>query len=168
MKIFLLEETQFIPRSRDVVFSFFQDPENLARITPPALGFLILTPGPIPMHAGSVIDYTIRISGLRLRWTTVISEYEPPAKFVDVQIRGPYSFWHHTHTFEEVPGGTRMTDQVRYALPFGPLGRLAQRLTVRKQIAAIFAHRRIAVERHFSGTAEVPDDGLPGSRKAGT
>lgn len=165
MKIYLLEARQLIPGTRAAVFKFFQDPANLARITPPSLGFSILTPAPIPMHAGSVIDYTIQMAGLSLRWTTVIAEYDPPFKFADVQIRGPYSFWHHTHTFEEAPGGTMMTDSVRYALPFGPLGRLVNNLLVRKQVAGIFEYRKKAVDLLFSETPGSEMPSLAGMRK---
>jgi ligand-binding SRPBCC domain-containing protein len=122
---------------------------NLERITPPTVQFRILTPSPITMHAGAVFDYVIRLRGLPMRWTTLISDYEPPHRFVDVQLRGPYSFWHHTHTFEAVEGGTRIGDSVRYLLPFGPLGALTHGLFVRRDIEGIFQYRQQVIPGFF-------------------
>lgn len=147
MKIHTLEKIQFVALPRERVFSFFRDPLNLARITPPSLGFHILTPPPVPMHAGSIIDYTIRLAGFPVRWTTAIAEYDPPRRFVDVQLRGPYSFWHHTHEFEDAGEGTQMTDRVAYALPFGFIGGWIHTLAVKKQLAAIFEFRTAAVKK---------------------
>lgn len=149
MQPYLLEREQFIPRPLDEVFAFFARPENLERITPPSVQFRILTPSPIAMRAGAVFDYVIRLRGLPMRWTTLISDYEPPHRFVDVQLRGPYSFWHHTHTFEAVPGGTRIVDEVRYLLPFGPLGSLVHGLFVRRDIHGIFRYRQQIIPACF-------------------
>jgi len=162
MKIYILKRRQVIPRSRDEVFRFFERPENLERITPAAVGFKILTPGPISMHAGAVLDYTIRLLGLSVRWTTLIASHEPPDRFTDVALRGPYSFWHHTHTFEEVEGGTLMTDEVRYALPFGFLGGMVHALWVKRQLKQIFDYRADVIARLLaSETAGA--SGQPGS-----
>ncbi len=147
--LYTLKRTQRIERSIEEVFDFFKKPENLAVITPPALGFVILTPSPIKMGEGALIDYTIRSVGVRLRWTTLITEYDPPYKFCDVQIRGPYSFWHHTHRFEALESGTQVVDEVRYMLPFGPLGRLAHTLFVQKQLTRIFDYRTETIRRIF-------------------
>lgn len=133
----------------DQVFSFFENPENLARITPPKLGFNILTPTPIEMKSGALIDYTMKVMGLPIHWTTLIAEYKPPYRFVDVQLKGPYQFWHHTHTFEETDRGTLMRDNVRYTLPFGPFGRIAHKLFVQKQLRQIFDHREVAIQSHL-------------------
>ena len=141
MKIYTLKRRQTFDRARREVFQFFEQPENLEKITPGSVGFNILTPRPINMKAGTVLDYTIKVLGLPVRWTTLISEYEPPARFADVAIRGPYSFWHHTHTFEEHDGTTVMTDEVRYSLPFGPLGSLVHSLWVNRQLEEIFDYR---------------------------
>lgn len=141
MKMHILRRQQQIPLPLESVFAFFQRPENLARITPPQLGFTILTPSPIEMKEGALIDYTIRVAGLRVHWTTHIAAYHPPFVFVDQQIRGPYAFWHHTHRFSECEGGTLMEDEVRYALPFGPVGTLAHDMFVRRQVEEIFAYR---------------------------
>ena len=131
MKTHLLQQEQYIDAPLDVVFPFFSRPENLERLTPDFMGMTVLTPQPIPMHVGAIIDYVVSVNGLPMRWTTCISEYEPPHRFVDVQLKGPYSFWHHTHTFETDGEGTRIRDAVRYVVPFGPLGigRLTKRAT---------------------------------------
>lgn len=129
------------------MFDFFGKPENLEEITPGPVGFNILTPRPIVMKAGTVLDYTIRILGLPIRWTTLISSYDPPNGFSDVALRGPYSFWHHTHTFEEAAQGTTMTDEVHYALPFGFLGRIVHALWVRRQLNYIFEYRAEVIGR---------------------
>lgn len=114
MRTHTLFQQQLVRTPIAQVFEFFSRPENLERLTPPDLGFRILTPSPIAMKEGAVIDYTIRIAGLPLRWTTLITLYEPPHRFVDLQLKGPYSYWHHTHTFAETPDGTLLTDDVRY------------------------------------------------------
>ena len=145
----ILETEQFVPRPLKDVFAFFEAPENLARITPSAMGFTTLTPSPITMKEGALIDYTIRLGGLPLHWRTLISEYSPPFRFVDEQLAGPYTFWHHTHEFEEVEGGTLIRDTVRYLLPFGPLGRLVHSLFVRRQLESIFAYRHKVIAKQF-------------------
>lgn len=114
----------WLPHPAETVFAFFARPENLKLLTPPSLGFRILTPS-VVMREGALIDYSIRLLGIPVRWTTLIDSYAPPYRFSDVQLRGPYSYWHHTHLFEEKDGGTLMTDEVRFLLPFEPLGGLA-------------------------------------------
>lgn len=152
MKIHILRREQTVPRPLEEVFSFFACPENLILITPPSLGFEILTPAPIAMHPGAVIDYTVRVLGLRRHWTTVISDYNPPHLFTDVQTKGPYVFWHHAHTFEAADHGTRIIDEVRYVMPWGFLGGLAHKLVVARQLKAIFAYRAAVISRRFGST----------------
>jgi ligand-binding SRPBCC domain-containing protein len=126
----------------DEVFPFFADAHNLEAITPPWLGFRVVTPRPIDMRAGALIEYRLRLHGVPLRWRTRIAVWDPPRRFVDVQIAGPYRLWHHTHDFEpDGSGGTIMRDTVRYGLPLGPLGALAHRLLVRRDLDAIFGFR---------------------------
>lgn len=144
-----LHAEQFVAKPLEEVFAFFERPENLARITPESLGFVILTPLPIEMKIGTLIDYTIRVMGLRIRWRTLISDYDPPHSFVDEQLRGPYSYWHHTHSFTAVEGGTKIVDDVRYALPFGILGRIAHSLLVRRDLEKIFEHREKIIAHLF-------------------
>lgn len=104
------------------VFDFFCDAANLDAITPPWLGFRIVTPTPILMNAGTVIDYRISLHGIRLSWRTVIESFEPPHRFIDRQVRGPYQLWVHEHRFREDRGGTTIEDSVTYAPPLRPLG----------------------------------------------
>lgn len=141
MKIYQLQKEQLVERPLAEVFSFFERPENLASITPPSLGFRIVTPLPIVMKEGAVFEYSVRVMGIRMRWKSLISEYNPPFRFIDEQVTGPYTFWHHIHTFTEVDGGTLIGDEVCYAMPFGIIGRLVQRLAVSRQLEDIFSHR---------------------------
>ena len=118
-------------------------------ITPKSLSFNILTPIPIRMEKGSLIDYTIRLFGIPIHWRTLISDYEPPFRFVDQQIKGPYTFWHHTHTFQQVDGGVQIIDKVKYSLPMGWLGTLAHSIWVRKDLEKIFEHRKTVIQNYF-------------------
>lgn len=130
----------FIPRPRSEVFAFFAAAENLERITPPELGFHILTPLPLRMAAGVLIDYQLRLFGIPFNWKTLISRWEPDFSFVDEQVTGPYSKWVHSHFFREAPGGTEVSDEVRYRLPFFPFGEVAYPL-VRLQLRRVFNYR---------------------------
>jgi len=149
---------QFLPLPRDAVFAFFQDPRNLARITPPWLRFRLQRPAEPRMAVGARLDYTIRWLGLPLRWRTLITDYDPPRSFADSQERGPYVLWVHTHRFREGDGGTWVEDDVRFAVPFGPLGRLARILLVDRQLRGIFAYRARSIERLLLA----PPTGRPG------
>lgn len=149
MTINTLTRQQFVPAPPEKVFGFFSRPENLAHLTPPDLGFVILTPGPIEMKQGALIDYTIRLLGIPVRWTTLITSYAHGRSFVDEQLKGPYSFWRHSHFFEAAPGGTIVSDEIRYALPFGPAGGLIHRLAVRSRLAAIFDYRASMIGKIF-------------------
>jgi ligand-binding SRPBCC domain-containing protein len=157
VKKYTLKREQLINRPRREVFAFFERPENLERITPSSMGFDILTPRPILMQTGTVLDYTIRLFGIPVRWTTVITGYNPPRGFSDVALRGPYSFWHHTHTFAEVDGGTLMTDEVSYALPLGPVGRLVNSLWVKRQLKRIFDFRAEAIRKLIDSPERVDE-----------
>lgn len=153
MRRHLLETSQWLPSPLDRTFAFFSDPRNLARITPPSLGFVLKTPGPIEMRAGARFDYRIRLRGLPLSWTSLIEVWEPNVRFVDVQVRGPYRLWRHEHTFEAKDGGTRIGDRVEYELPLYPLGEVVHGLLVRPDLDRIFAFRRAATERLLSAPA---------------
>ena len=144
MKVHTLAREQLLPHPVDEVFPFFADARNLERITPPLLRFEVVTPGAIEMRVGALIEYRLRLHGLRVHWLTRIEEWEPGVRFVDTQLAGPYRMWHHTHTFEGRDGGTLIRDVVRYALPGWPLGELAHPL-VRRDLARIFDFRRDGV-----------------------
>jgi ligand-binding SRPBCC domain-containing protein len=143
--VHVLELDQVLPGERDEVFSFYADAFNLEAITPPWLGFRVVTPGPIEMQPGAMIEYRLKLHGIPVRWLTEIEIWEPGRRFVDTQVRGPYRLWRHTHSFEDDPGGTRVRDSVSYEIPLGPLGELADRLMVRRDLARIFDYRRRAV-----------------------
>ena len=143
----VLRTSQVIPLPREQLFPFFSDARNLAVITPPAMGFHILTPDPIVMREGTLIDYTVRVSGIPIRWRTLISHWDPPNEFADDQLRGPYALWHHRHRFMVLDAGrTRMDDEVVYRLPFAPLGNLAAPF-VRHELRNIIRYRQADVER---------------------
>ena len=150
MSVHQLSREQRLPGAPEDVFPFFGDAHNLEAITPPWLGFRVVTPEPIEMAAGTLIEYRLRLHGVPIRWRTTIAVWDPPRRFVDVQLSGPYRMWHHTHDFEPTAdGGTLMTDTVRYALPFGPLGEIAHRLLVRRDLERIFDFRRDEVARRL-------------------
>jgi len=162
MKTFEINMKQYINKPLEVVFEFFSKPENLEMITPKSLSFNILTPTPIKMEKGSLIDYTIRLFGIPIHWRTLISDYEPPFRFVDQQIKGPYTFWHHTHTFKLVEGGVEIIDEVKYSLPLGWLGTLAHAIWVRKDLEKIFEYRKTVIQHYFDTT------NISNERKVGT
>ena len=144
-----LERMQRVAAPRHEVFEFFADAANLEQLTPPELGFEILTPQPIAMHPGTRIAYRITLHHVPMTWHTLIETFAPDDRFVDIQLKGPYKLWHHTHTFADAPGGgTTLGDHVRYELPFGPLGTVAHALFVKRQLRRIFDYRqRVMVER---------------------
>ena len=151
----VLERDQLIPREREDVFAFFSDAFNLEAITPPWLGFRVVTPGPIEVSAGRLIEYRLKLHGLRVNWLTRIEIWEPGRRFVDTQVRGPYRLWRHTHLFEDHPGGTLVRDRVSYEIPLGPLGELARLLIVRRDLERIFDHRRLAVAERLGAEVQL-------------
>ncbi|MCG3174369.1 MAG: hypothetical protein GMKNLPBB_02603 [Myxococcota bacterium] len=149
MKVFTLHRELWLPRPREDLFRFFADAFNLERITPPFLHFRVITPRPIEMKAGTLIDYRLRLHGFPLGWRTLIRLWEPPFRFQDVQIKGPYSLWEHTHVFEEKEGGTSCLDEVRYGMIGGPL---VNRLLVRRNLERIFDYRNQKLSEFFGGS----------------
>jgi ligand-binding SRPBCC domain-containing protein len=136
----LLETRMWVGRPRPDVFAFFADPANLARLTPPSLRVRLLARTPA-MTAGAVVEYRVRWLGVPLRWRAFVREYDPPYRFVDVQVRGPYARWEHRHRFLEEEGGTIVEDRVVYRLPLGVLGRGLHAAVVRRQLRAAWAYR---------------------------
>ena len=150
-KFHTLRREQWIARPIGQVFAFFADAYNLEQITPPWLGFRILSASSNAISEGTEIRYSLRLHGLPIHWLTEIRRWNPPHSFVDVQRSGPYSLWHHTHLFKAHGDRTRMIDVVRYALPFGLLGRIVHTLSVRNQVRTIFDYRRQRIEELFTG-----------------
>lgn len=144
----IISTEQLIPRPRREVFTFFAEAENLERITPPALRFEIVSTVPIEMGEGTLIDYRLHLLGVPFRWKTVILQWEPGVRFVDEQLKGPYSRWVHEHTFRDADGGTIVSDTVHYRLPLYPLGEIAYPL-VRWQLERIFAFRHRRISEYF-------------------
>lgn len=150
MSYYTLQRTQFLPISLSTAWKYFSHPANLREITPPQLNMVMTGPTPAETFAGQIITYTISpILGIPLHWMTEITHLKPHEYFIDEQRFGPYSFWHHLHTFREVEGGVEMTDLVHYKLPFGFLGDLVHLLFVRKQLTTIFNFRQSMLERRF-------------------
>jgi ligand-binding SRPBCC domain-containing protein len=164
MRVHRLTRRQWVARPLQRVFPFFAQPENLALITPPALAFRLLTPEPVIMEQGRHIDYTLHVLGLPTRWRTLISHFDPPLCFVDEQLAGPYSFWHHTHRFSEQRGGTLLEDEVRYALPVllpWPVRDIVHALYVRPTLERIFDYRAQVYARLFGGGGSATEPAAP-------
>lgn len=142
-----LKREQLVARPLEDVFAFFAQARNLELITPPWLGFSLVTPGSVAMRKGALIEYRLRLHRLPVRWVSRIALWEPGRAFIDVQLKGPYRLWHHRHDFESVDGATLVRDQVLYVLPFGPLGELVHAAFVERDLRRIFDFRRAAVER---------------------
>lgn len=148
-----MQSSLWVPEPPAAVFPFFADAHNLEQLTPSWLSFRILTPAPIPMAVGTLIDYRIKVHGLPLRWRTRIARWEPPYAFADEQLRGPYTLWHHTHTFTPQDGGTVLGDLVRLRPRGGPLAPVIQHLFVRRDVERIFRYRLTAMASRFGGDA---------------
>lgn len=151
MKLYTLKKEQIVLKNISTVFDFFSKPENLSVITPPAMKFKILTPSPIDMKEGALIDYTVSIMFIPIRWRTLITKFSPPNLFIDQQIKGPYSMWHHTHIFEKISEDeTLIKDKVVYGVPFGIIGRLVHYLYIKRDLKKIFTYRKNKIEQIFN------------------
>lgn len=154
MKIYNLRQTQFLPISIDDAWTFFSSPANLARITPKHMSFEIryISGNRNNMYPGQIMIYKIGIlPGIKTDWMTEITHVNEPFYFVDEQRFGPYALWHHQHWFRQVDGGTEMTDEVNYAIPYGFIGRVANSLFVQRELKGVFDYRRQAIELIFEG-----------------
>ncbi len=146
MKTFNFKTQQTLDQPISEVFEFFSDAHNLAMITPPWIRFEVLTPAPIQMSPGTLIDYRLRLHGIPIRWQSEITEWNPPHAFADEQRRGPYRYWRHTHTFDETENGVVIGDSVEYAI-WG--GGLVNKFLVRPDIEKIFAYRTMQLDEIF-------------------
>jgi ligand-binding SRPBCC domain-containing protein len=151
----VLEREQLIPAPLEETFRFFQDPRNLAMITPGRLNLKTVHLDGLPVRAGSRFEYRIRWLGVPVRWRTLITEHEPGHRFVDVQTSGPYRSWRHEHAFEERGGQTMMRDRVEYDLPLGFLGTIAHRLLVARQLRYIFDYRAARIREMFTARSKI-------------
>ena len=148
--MYCLSQNQILPVSREVLWDFVSSPENLNRITPPEMGFQIVGEIPKSIASGQFIEYRVKVPVLgRISWLTEIKYVEEGFSFVDEQRVGPYALWLHHHSLLYVEGGTAMTDELRYVLPFGPLGKISHWLFVRRNLESIFSFRRQALEEIF-------------------
>lgn len=150
MKIYTLERTEFLPVSLETAWNFFSNPNNLPRITPPELNLSITSETEEKIYPGMIITYTVTpLPFIKTGWTTEITQVDPPRYFVDEQRFGPYKFWHHKHFFTEVGEQTQVQNLVHYSLPFGPIGRLANLLSVSKKLDFIFDYRSTRLRKIF-------------------
>lgn len=154
--LYRLERLQLLPRPREEVFAFFAEAANLELLTPDFLRFRILTPQPIRIQVGTQLDYRLHLFRLPLHWQSRIDTFDPPQCFTDRQLIGPYHHWHHVHEFFAVSGGTLVRDQVDYALPYGPLGRLVHACGVRPCLERIFDYRYQRLAALFPPPTAVP------------
>jgi ligand-binding SRPBCC domain-containing protein len=150
-RAYVLDRAQVVRRPLDAVFAFFSDARNLERITPAFLRFRITSADAIEMRSGALIEYRLGLHGVSFGWLTRIAVWEPPRRFVDVQVRGPYRRWEHTHSFEPIPDGTRVRDRVEYELPLGALGAIAHRVYVARALDRIFAYRSARIAEILEG-----------------
>jgi len=147
--MYTLRQSIRVPGTLDTVFEFFNRPENLEKLTPANLKFHILTPSPVCMHNGAVFDYTIGLMGFPMRWTSIITNYDPPHQFVDIQLKGPYAYWHHKHSFEAKGNDVEVTDEIHYEIGFSLFGSLLLRHLIQRQLNTIFAFREHVIKRLF-------------------
>ncbi|HXV50106.1 MAG TPA: SRPBCC family protein [Candidatus Binatia bacterium] len=157
MKTYEFKTNLWLPQSRAKVFEFFSNPGNLDRLTPAWLKFEILTPATIQMNKGTLLDYRLRIRGIPIRWQSEITAWDPPYRFVDQQIKGPYSLWIHEHAFAQQDGGTLVGDRVEYAVPGGAI---VQKLLVAPDLERIFRYRHKVLEEIFNPTTLSPTEQL--------
>ncbi|MGA0333450.1 MAG: SRPBCC family protein [Kiritimatiellia bacterium] len=155
----VLHTSQWLPYPVEEVFAFFSRPENLQRLTPSQLQFQILTPDPIVMREGVQLDYKLKVHNIPLRWTSLISNWNPPHEFTDKQLKGPYKVWVHSHRFRTEGNGTQVDDHIQFRAPGG---KLLEKLIVQRDLASIFNYRQKILSEIFglspAENAAVPAD----------
>lgn len=150
MTVHQLDRTLIVPISIADAFDFFSNPRNLERLTPDLVHFQFLKSPPERVSPGTILEYRLRLYGVPVKWRTRIESVEPPTRFVDVQDKGPYSMWRHTHSFREVDARhTEIRDHVEFAMPLAPLGEIAYRLFVAHSLVQIFDYREAALRQLF-------------------
>ena len=154
MRTYRLQTQIWLPRVRAEIFAFFADPGNLQRLTPDWLRFAIVTPNPIEMKKGTLLDYRLKIRGLPIRWQSEIATWDPPSRFVDRQTRGPYRLWVHEHAFTDDRGGTLVVDNVLCAPPGGAI---VQKFFVAPDLQRIFHYRHQVLQNRFNPSKQVPN-----------
>lgn len=147
---YVIEKCQWVPLPRDEVFNFFSQAKNLEAITPEWLHFRVKQMSTDKIEKGSLIDYKLKVKGLPASWRTLIKSWNPPFEFIDEQLKGPYSLWLHTHSFEEVQGGTLLLDRVIYRVPLGVIGNIVREVMIRSDVEKIFKHRQEQVPKLFN------------------
>jgi ligand-binding SRPBCC domain-containing protein len=145
----VFESLQWIPKKVEEVFPFFSEAKNLETLTPELLQFKIVAQSTPEIQEGTLIDYQLKVHGIPMHWRTRIEEWKPGVQFVDTQLKGPYSRWHHNHRFESLQGGTLLSDRVLYRLPGGGMGSLMAGSKVRSDVRQIFEYRREKIEKLF-------------------
>jgi len=162
MRIHLLERSQRVGVPAERAFSFYADVANLEPLTPPWLHFQLLDVRSPTLESGALLDYRLRLHGVPIRWRTRIETWDPPHRFLDTQVRGPYALWEHAHEFEpDGDGATVIHDRVRYGIPLGPIGAAAHRLFDRRDLERIFDFRRDATAARLGAASpsQEPDRG---------
>jgi ligand-binding SRPBCC domain-containing protein len=152
MKFYSINSTQHLPISLEEAWAYFSSPNNLAKITPPDMGFVVTSDKKDSerMYAGQIITYVIKpLMGIRVKWMTEITHVKEGDYFIDEQRFGPYKLWHHKHSFKKTATGVEMHDVVNYVLPFGFIGSITHALFIRKRIEHIFEYRTAVLEKTF-------------------
>lgn len=150
MKVHSLKQEQALPISLDDAWDFFSSPRNLEEMTPPGMGFRIVSLPSESLYEGEIIQYSVKaLPGIWIPWVSEIKAVVPGESFVDDQISGPFRFWHHRHSFASIEGGTLVTDLIHYSIGFGPFGEVARHLFVKGQLEVMFRHRRVTLEKKF-------------------
>lgn len=152
MNFYSIKSTQHLPITLEEAWEFFSSPNNLAKITPPDMGFIITSDKKDgeKMYAGQIITYIIKpMLGIPVKWMTEITHVKEGEYFIDEQRFGPYKLWHHRHSFKKTVNGVEMNDEVNYVLPMGILGTIAHKLFIRKRIEYIFEYRTQVLNKLF-------------------